>query len=204
MKTDKFVELVRANGIEPKLILDLGCFDGAQSIELTRAFPEAQIIAFEADLVNAAISMRNCMSYPNISVISGAVGDKDGIGTFYRSTGANRECGSLLVPNGKYCEPMPTTPTSVAQFRLDNFLSASPEIIWMDVQGNELAVLNGMGSFLDGVKMIWTEVCFNPYYHGQMLAADFDREMDQRGFSKIAEFDGIPGWFGDVCYRRNQ
>jgi FkbM family methyltransferase len=204
MKTGKFVELVRAHGIDPKLILDLGCFDGQQAIELTKAFPEAEVIAFEADLANAGSATGNCMGFPKISVIHAAVGDKDGVVTFYRAIGANRECGSLLVPNGKYFELMPTKESRVTQLRLDSLLGASPEIIWMDVQGNELAALNGMGRFLDGVKMIWTEVCFNPYYHGQMLAADFDREMAQKGFSKIAEFDGIPGWFGDVCYHKAQ
>lgn len=202
MKTDKFVELVRANGIEPKLILDLGCFDGTQTIELSKAFPASEIVAFEADLGNTGIAMSACMAFPKITVINAVVGDHDGTTTFYRAMGSNRECGSLLVPNGKYFQAMPTKPVKVMGLRLDNFLSASPEIIWMDVQGNELAALNGMGKFLEGVKMIWTEVCFNPYYHGQMLAPEFDQHMSEKGFSKIAEFDGIPGWFGDVCYRR--
>jgi len=125
---------------------------------------------------------------------------------FNKSTGRNQECGSVLKPNGKYFEPMPTAEILVPMFRLEtkilNLSIPGPELIWMDVQGNELPALHGLGLFCDRPQMIWTEVAYQAYYEGQMLAPEFDHAMQQLGFQKIFEAPGIPGWFGDACYQR--
>jgi hypothetical protein len=39
-----------------------------------------------------------------------------------------------------------------------------PDVLWMDVQGAELVVLEGMGEMLDKVKVIATEVETAPVY----------------------------------------
>jgi hypothetical protein len=45
-------------------------------------------------------------------------------------------------------------------------------------------------------------VAYQPYYYGQMLSNEFELEVNKLGFEKIFECDGIPGWFGDHCYKR--
>jgi FkbM family methyltransferase len=205
-KTSKFTDLIRGFGIVPRSIFDLGAFDCSQSVELARAFPDAKVLAFECDPKLAPRCKAAIAGWNRIRLIQAAVGDQTSLVTFHAAIGGNSQCGSLLKPNGRYFEPMPTRETEVICYRIDHFLLQHPDIdppdvVWMDVQGFEPQVVKGMGDYLDGVKLLWAEVAYAHYYEGQILAAEFDREMDLLGSEKVYEGPGIPGWFGDACYR---
>lgn len=205
-KTSKFIEIAKANRIEPKVIYDLGSFDGEQAVELSEAWPQAEVFSFEPvpELLERVLVKTKARR--KIHVLNFAVNSIDGVVEFASATGSNKECGSLLAPNGAYFEPMPTAPIKVSSLRLDTFIEQmghpAPDLIWMDVQGAELKALEGLGRWLSGVRMIWTEVAYKSYYVDQPLASHVDDYLRARSFERVFESIGIPGWFGDACYRR--
>lgn len=206
-KTDKFVQLVKGAGIAPKVIFDIGAFDGAETMELAAAFPEAEVYAFECVPKNAARCAERLAGNPLVHLVPVALGDRSGLLWFNESTSANEECGSLLKPNGRYFEPMPIRKTIVPCYSIHTLCRWNdfpiPDVIWMDVQGYELKVLGGMQEHISFLQMFWAEVAYSAYYEGQMLVEEFDAEVKKLGFSKIYEETGIPNWFGNVCYKRD-
>jgi FkbM family methyltransferase len=56
------------------------------------------------------------------------------------------------------------------------------DVIKLDVQGAELAVLRGAAKLLSTVRTIELEVTFNPIYAGQPLFGDVDKYLRNRGF----------------------
>ena len=56
------------------------------------------------------------------------------------------------------------------------------DVLKLDVQGAELAVMRGAGALLDGVRALDLEVEFNPIYRDQPLFSDIDAFLRERGF----------------------
>lgn len=204
-KIDEFVKILRERKIVPEVIYDIGAFDGEQTLELARAFPEAKLIyAFEPVVDNFRICQENVRQDPRIMPVQAALSERPGYRWFNESTGPNKECGSLLVPNGKFPDPMPMTQQKVlvlsGEQLVTSFAFEPPAVIWMDVQGNELAVLKGMGKALLYLRAFWAEITYQPYYFNQMLEPQFTAEVKKLGFTKVFEAVAMPGWFGDAAY----
>jgi len=80
------------------------------------------------------------------------------------------------------------------------------DLVWMDVQGAELLVLEGFGDHLKKVKAIATEVGLQAYYEGHTLAPEINALLEANGFkcfsSKLAhshEMDNV--YINETCYR---
>jgi len=76
---------------------------------------------------------------------------------------------------------------SIAIRRLDGWVAEAGvnaiDAMKVDVQGAELAVLEGAGDLLRSVRALEVEVEFNPLYEGQPLFGDIDRTLRERGFA---------------------
>ena len=57
------------------------------------------------------------------------------------------------------------------------------DLIWMDVQGNEFRALNGLGKYIDDVKVIHTEAALRPYYKGHVVKDELEPWLNQQGFT---------------------
>ena len=57
----------------PTLIVDAGANIGCTAVFLARAYPTARVVAVEPDRGNADLARKNCASYPNVSIVEGAV-----------------------------------------------------------------------------------------------------------------------------------
>jgi hypothetical protein len=57
------------------------------------------------------------------------------------------------------------------------------DLIWIDVQGNEFRALNGLGKYIDNVKVIHTEAALRPYYKGHVVKDELELWLNQQGFS---------------------
>jgi FkbM family methyltransferase len=62
----------------PKTILDAGANIGMASIYFTHRYPEAKIIAIEAEASNFEVLVRNVVPYPNIIPVHAALWNRDG------------------------------------------------------------------------------------------------------------------------------
>ena len=66
----------------------------------------------------------------------------------------------------------------------------APEIIWMDVEGAELMVLNGAINTLRSVELIYIEVSFRPMHIGKPLFWEINQFLVGHGF-KLACLVGV-------------
>jgi hypothetical protein len=98
---------------------------------------------------------------------------------------------SLFAPNAALLEHFAHLPElldvvgeeTVETVRLDDIPEASgAEFVKLDVQGAELAVIEGAHRVLGSALAVHCEVEFVPLYEGQPLFGDIDRAMRQRGY----------------------
>jgi FkbM family methyltransferase len=137
--------------------------------------------------------------YPDARILECALGDVDGTG---RSLYVTRQpgCTSMLKP-----APSPRAPSSVHwMYEVDQVVSidtrrsgdalaergVQPEVIKLDVQGLELAILKGLGSTLQQVVALELEVSFVATYEAQpMFQEIFDFLIDAGfGMTQLTTF----------------
>ena len=190
----------------PKVILDVGSRDIEESIQLSRAFPNARVIAFEPNPNQFPICKSKSESHPMIEVYDYAIAEVDGPLDFY-IVGSNHGGSSLLEPIDVPYSDGTHQKVTVNGRRLDTVLPElgveSVDVVWMDVQGNELKALQGMGRFIDNVKIMHTEACPNAYYVGHILKDEFEAWLSQQGFDIVWEPTiGHPYGEGDLLCTR--
>jgi FkbM family methyltransferase len=120
-----------------------------------------------------------------------ALGEHDGESATLHIT-SQPGCSSILRPNrsllrhypyGAQMEVTKTIPVTLE--RMDTVCQREgfvPDVIKIDTQGSELAILKGAGALLKNVIAVETEVEFIPMYEGQPLFSDMDLWMREQGF----------------------
>ena len=123
--------------------------------------------------------------YKFSSVFNCALLDKDGTATLYITR--DPSCSSLLRP----VDPLEIVATeNIPIARADTLLAdverqCYPEMLKIDVQGSELAVLEGFGKLLNNVICIESEVSFRNVYERQCLVESVTEFLTQNGFGLI-------------------
>jgi FkbM family methyltransferase len=178
-----------------KTILDLGSRDGHQSVEFRTWFPEARIIAFEAN-PNQISYMREITKQHNIEIVDKAVGNYNGNTKFFISN-ANIGASSLLKTNDHFrSKEWHQYEINVEMIRVDDWCKKNNvneiDILWIDVQGAEKIVIEGLGDYLLNVKAICTEVEIEHMYHDSVLKDELDSILENYGFINVATFHMCP------------
>ena len=199
------------------IIFDIGSRDCLQSIEFYKLFPNSKIYAFECNPNTLHICKKNIESYTDrITLIEGAVCDYDGTIKFYpinqsktRTTWADGNPGasSLFKSNGNYTvetyvQDEITTPCHRLDTVMKNYNIPTVDIIWMDLQGAELLALKGLGTYLDDVKYIHTEVSHKEMYTGQVMYNDLNNFILSNNFV-VKNNIKMSGWQEDIIYEKN-
>ncbi|MES2702723.1 MAG: FkbM family methyltransferase [Bacteroidota bacterium] len=187
-----------------KSILDIGSWHLGQSMEFADIFPTAGIHAFEPvpdsyQLCLTRLQEAGPAKQANIKVHNLALGTTEGEMPFYavdpsQSSVPNVGASSMF----KFMDGLNGTPfgqnlvqkeIKVKASTLDKWCSENAvseiDIMWMDVQGAELHVLQGAEKALQNTKVIMTEVGLKPYYEGHTLKADIDSFLFARGFREL-------------------
>ena len=182
---------------EVEVIFDVGACHALESVELSKKYPNAKVYTFEANPVSYDVCLENTEGYDSITVINEAVNDYDGLCKFYPMDkektittweDGNQGASSLYRANGQYdfIEKYVQYEIEVPCTRLDTFCEKNDidkiDIIWMDLQGAELKALQSLGSLLDTVQIIHTELEMNPMYEGQCLFSDVNEYLTSNGF----------------------
>ena len=182
---------------EVEVIFDVGACHALESVELSKKYPNAKVYTFEANPVSYNVCLENTEGYDSITVINEAVNDYDGLCKFYPMDkektittweDGNQGASSLYRANGQYdfIEKYVQYEIEVPCTRLDTFCERNGidkiDIIWMDLQGAELKALQSLGSLLDTVQIIHTELEMNPMYEGQCLFSDVNEYLINNGF----------------------
>jgi len=149
---------------------------------------QSEIVAFEPDIrAFKALKTGPGLHYLNVAL-------HDHRGTESLNLTRKQDCSSLLRPNRELLDRFPDSGrfdiVGTQQIRVDTLDSQLTEVgmvdadlIKLDVQGSELAVLRGAQRTLaDHVVGIETEVCFIPLYERQPLFSDVDAHLRANGF----------------------
>ena len=177
----------------PEVILDVGTRDLEESIQLSQAFPDARIIAFEPNPKQFQYCQELSKNYPNIEVHEYACSDEESIVDFW-IVNENQGASSMLEPieinaGWQYGYRSCTWDkiSGIRARRIDNVLRelgvGRVDIVWMDVQGVELKALKGMGTYIDHIKIIHAEAALRPFYKGHILKNELEEWLNQHDYN---------------------
>ncbi len=63
------IEAIKRHVPHPERILEIGCAEGAHTLMLAKAFPEASIVGVEISETAARRAIQNCSGYPNVNIL---------------------------------------------------------------------------------------------------------------------------------------
>ena len=198
---------------EVRVIFDVGARDCAESADFARAYPLATVFAFECNLATLPQCRAVAAAEPRIVLTEKAASGQTGRLVFYPTnpertvTGVaagNPGASSLFEAAGTYPEETYLQDRiEVDAVRLDEFCASrgidAIDILWMDVQGAEQLVLQGLGSMLARVKYIHLEAEFFEIYRGQALFPEVDALLRKAGF-RLAGFTSYSQFAADAFY----
>jgi FkbM family methyltransferase len=150
------LERLLAAGFRPKLIFDVGAYQGDFAKECFRIWPQSQVACFEA-LEHKIIILQQLTSvYPKLQVFPGLLGatKKENVPLHESETAS-----SVLSEHIQQDFPVNRYPMrTIDQIVDEHFQGEAPDLLKLDVQGYELEVLKGSRKSLNQVKAILTEV----------------------------------------------
>jgi FkbM family methyltransferase len=162
-------------------VLDIGANYGQSVENYLSLFPKAKIISFEpipemADLFEKTYGKNESVTLHRI-----ALSDIEGILPFYKTR--NQAASSLLPPeefimklsvNHNYDYEILEIPVTTIDLLIRKKIIERPDIMKIDVQGGELAVLKGAESFLrnQDVLLIYLEITHAETYKNQSVFSE--------------------------------
>lgn len=170
-------------------VIDVGANRGQFAIYASRAFPRASLICFEP-LPQARARLRKVLAgSQRLTVLDFALSSDSGERELHVS--AADDSSSLLPIGERQRDAFPgtgeTSTLGVQVRRLDDVVDdrvlSSPVLLKLDVQGGELAVLEGGRHTLERVQAVLVEVSFVELYTGQPLADDVFDHLRSHGFT---------------------
>ncbi|MDH3533648.1 MAG: FkbM family methyltransferase [Gammaproteobacteria bacterium] len=171
---------LRRNGFSPRSILDIGAYKGKWAATVMHIYPDARFLMIEAQEHMRPRLEELVRQHPDrlVAVIA-LLGD-----AARRSVDFNlMEKGSSIfpemtaAPRNRTTLPMRTCDEVVAESEFRSF-----DLIKLDVQGAELAVLQGASRILAKAQFVFMEVSVLPYNEGAPSFAEIVRYMDERDF----------------------
>jgi FkbM family methyltransferase len=119
------------------VILDLGANVGFATLFFHRRFPEARIVAVEADPATYRRLVRNVGSLPRVTTVHAAITGSDGPVTFYPSA---ESIGSSMFPRDGAAATVSVAGLSIATLMQQHHLD-SVDLLKLDIEGAELEAL---------------------------------------------------------------
>ena len=192
-----FGAYLERDSAEPFLIVIVGAYYGDEIKRLLNRYPNAEIIAFEANPGTYNKLCEKYKAFSNVKCYPYAVSDQNGKMEFYENNLPGT--GSILPIDGPSSAGKGQTIDMAKQYgmeqkekftvesiRLDDFepLRSKPiDLLWCDVQGAELHVLKGAQKVLGNCSSLFLEVWFHAtLYKEQARLADLEQYLAGQGF----------------------
>jgi len=200
---DHYIQLRRwaDNGFWPKVIYDIGAHHGAWSEMAAQIFQPEQIILFEPHPEHASL-LRNRRPPADRSwrVLELGLGAEEQELKLHITR--NSAASSLLPPlaGGKLAGTAvdPVSQRIIRVARLDDLVKGellpTPDLVKIDVQGFELAVLQGGELTFSHARRLCVEVSLLPIYQGQPLFADVVTSLKSMGFRLENATEAFRNW----------
>ena len=183
-----YIQLLRWRqaGFRPKVIYDIGAYDGRWSQMCSALFAPRQIVLFEPQQeLQQALRSRQREDW---KILPFALGAQNTVQEFHLTS--NRSAGSLLMP--VLDDDLAASGTdvvgseSVSVRTLDSVVAAeqleAPDLIKLDVQGFEEKVLEGGKTTFAKTAKLVIEVSIREVYAGQPLLLDILQKVAPWGF----------------------
>lgn len=204
-KKDDLVYLCKALG-HIRIVYDCGSRDALDGLDLLARLEADELHIFECNPDGIRLCKKNIASYSGTgSIFMNELALSDGEGelkffsidperTVTPHPDGNIGASSLFQPDPAY--PKERYATKVVQVRatsLDKYCETHrpPDLLWMDLQGAELRLLEGAKRTLPYVKAINLEVTFRRVFKGQPMFYQIHRFLKQKGFS-LARLQNVP------------
>lgn len=171
--------LKRKFGFDPKVIYDIGAYQGTWTSDCKHIFPKSTYYQFEAN--------DECKPFLSDNPTFGVLGDKDDIEVSYYKTSFHTQTGnSILKENSIFFDESKLTIEKKIMKTLDTIVSNKsfpyPDFLKLDTQGSELLILSGAPKCLEHSQVILLEVSLHNYNEKAPLIFDFLKFMDEKGF----------------------
>lgn len=176
-------------GLQLNTIVDVGANRGQFALCVRRLYPQAQIFSFEPLCKPARAWARIFESDPHARLFKKAIAAQSGSATMHVS---RWDVSSSLLPIAQaQHENFPFTveasreivETATLDTCIDAGMIRDPALLKLDVQGSELAALQGCRTLLDRFRHVYVEASFVELYVGQPLATEVIQFLLQRGFN---------------------
>jgi FkbM family methyltransferase len=169
-------------------VVDVGANRGQFALFASGLWPQARIFAFEPLPEAHAVLARVAAHGRRIQAFRAAIGPQ--VARAHMHVMTPDDCSSLLAPTARQHATFPETglvgTTAIEVAPLDAFVGPgdldAPALLKLDVQGFELAALEGCASLLDRFAAIYVECSFVPLYAGQALADEVLEHLRAQGF----------------------
>jgi FkbM family methyltransferase len=185
----RMVSDLRAQGIQPRTVLDVGANVGQFAVAASCLFDAAAVHCFEPALDCVTRLRRNVAKLSNVTVHPVALGEIPGEATFYFNSHSHSSSTLPLAPGHKEAFPDASliatsrVPVSTLDAELDGQRLKAPVLLKIDVQGAETAVLRGANMTLKRTDIVVVETSFKPMYEGEALFPEVLRLMNDYGFA---------------------
>ncbi len=170
-------------------VLDIGANEGQFATLARRLWPQAQIHSFEPLPKVHAVLQQTLNGLGNAHAHALALSHRAGKTVMHAS--AFSPSSSLLpmadLHRSEWPQSVEQTAVEVTMARLDDWaraqqIAAGPQLIKIDVQGHEKAVIDGGQQTLRCADVVALEVSFYVLYEKQPLFAEIFRAMSELGF----------------------
>lgn len=192
------------------VIIEAGAHNGLHTVWLSILSKGGVVHAFEpVPALNAQLT-RNTYSRRNVRRYKMALSDTCGSADMFVSTGASDASSSLLSPKDHLTYiPSVTFEQSICveTITLDAWAKESgvreAHLLWLDMQGHELAALKAGAEILRSALVVHMEVSLVEMYEGTPLYPEVRAWMDSQGFHVACE-DLLSNSGGDVVFVRSR
>jgi 2-O-methyltransferase len=191
-------------------IVEAGAHAGWDTIEMSQLWSNGTIHAFEPVPSLYAQLQSNTKGLGNVRLYPYALSDKTGIANLFVSSGSSDASSSLLPPKehlsehpSVYFEESIDVPTiTLNEWAKENGIE-KVDLLWLDMQGYELAMLRGSCELLRTVSAIYTEVSLKEQYEGTPLYPQVRGWFEEQGF-KVEREELAWADAGNVLFVRNK
>ena len=218
----KFELMRRIIGKDDPVIVEIGAHFGEDSLRFAQTFPGLQLSCFEPD-PRCTAAFKKYVNDPRIALYEVALSDTDGKATFYQSYESHNapaptkydwieeEFYNLHELNNSGASSLKKgytlnkeNPIEVETMRFDKWYHSTAiktiDLVWLDVQGAEREVIEGMGDTIQHVNLIWMEYG-ETQYEGALSRTETIELLKTKNFVAVSQLSDSTA-AGDLLFKR--
>jgi FkbM family methyltransferase len=192
------IDFLKSKGLAPTCIYDIGANKGDWTNDMKQHFPNAIYELFEANIDN----LPDIAKYkPHIILLGNE--NKDNV-PFYKTYFQFNTGNSMFLEVSNVFGTSNYTTVYLPMRTLDTIIAEKslpvPDFVKLDVQGAELAILQGMTNTLPHVKYFQIEVSFHRWNKDAPMAEEIITYMASKGYYMIdiLEYHMIHGYTAQI------